>query len=380
VAEFCTGGAADCPPDAVAPEGTPCGSPTASECDGPDSCDGFGACDENLEPEGTPCGEEATECSDQDTCDGAGNCDPNDLEAGTPCGDGSDTDCTNPDSCDGAGTCDTNDEPDGTVCDDMDECTLDDACLTGECVGDELPSGVNVEVVLVGVNMPVTRCIQFVTDDCDEVFNAELDFVDDDGDPETGVRYVGPVDIRCGVWTSLCAKDQQHTLWATTTLTLSGPTYDADSVLYLSGGDTDDDGDVDIVDVTLVMAQFEELAADGGCPWDGTRDADFDNNGFVGSADYFLLTESWLAETECDCTTPMHAPGWPGPNGGSGRLWLERASSDLPAEVMAKVDMNADGIVDWSDVQRFEQTNGLPNTLSESMRRAGVQRSPFGLK
>jgi hypothetical protein len=314
VSEFCSGDAPDCPDDQFASEGTPCGPPIASACDRPDTCDGEGTCVDRLAPDGSPC-------------------------------------------------------------DDEDECTVDDECVGGTCVGDELPAGVFVDMVLVGSNLPVTRCIQFIADDCSEVLNVDLSFIDDDSDPGTPVRYTGTVDLTCGVWSTLCAKDQQHSLWAATTLTATGSTYTADTVLYLDGGDTDDDGDVDIDDVTLLMALFEQLNADGCCTWDGTRDADFDNNGFVGASDYMLLTTSWLDVTACECTTSSYEPGG---NRASSVPRLARNANDLPVALAVRADLNADGRVDWLDVKQFETENGLPNALSEALRQASNLHPSIG--
>src|SRR5690606_7446020 len=69
------------------PLGTPCGDPTESECDAPDTCDGLGACLPNFAPVETPCGDpDETACDAPDTCDGDGQCAPNLAPADTPCG------------------------------------------------------------------------------------------------------------------------------------------------------------------------------------------------------------------------------------------------------------------------------------------------------
>jgi hypothetical protein len=60
-------------------------------------------------------------------------------EAGTACGDPRDTACTDPDTCDGDGHCVPNHLPDGASCDDGDECTMNDVCLKGACVGTSDP-------------------------------------------------------------------------------------------------------------------------------------------------------------------------------------------------------------------------------------------------
>jgi len=79
----------------------------------------------NVDPQGICAG--APECQ-VDACDGTGGCTTVAAPNGTPCGDSSNTECTNPDTC-GTGTCRQNHEPSGAVCGDQGvECHLDDAC------------------------------------------------------------------------------------------------------------------------------------------------------------------------------------------------------------------------------------------------------------
>lgn len=117
-------------------QGTPCGDPSDGECDHPDTCDGSGVCQTNLENMGTLCGDTGTECVVQDLCDDQGNCVDNGfVQMGTSCGDQSDTECNNPDSCDGAGTCLDNFEMMGSMCGDTGtECIVQDTCDSmGSC-------------------------------------------------------------------------------------------------------------------------------------------------------------------------------------------------------------------------------------------------------
>ncbi len=214
---------------------------------------------------------------------------------------------------------------------------------------------VEVDIQLVGVSTATTRCIHFVLDECTVVADIELDF------DATG-RYQGLIEVPCGTWSNLCAKDQQHTLWDSSALVISasGPYYAATEQHRLEGGDTDDDGDVDINDVTFFMAQYGGLAAAGGCPWDGTRDADFSNDGAVGSEDYTFLTANWLSLTDCACNMPFEN----GSNGASRRTWMPVSNS-----IEAALDRDNNGRIDHRDVRRFERENGLPTRLSDAIRR-----------
>ncbi|MCP3916420.1 MAG: HYR domain-containing protein [bacterium] len=240
-------------------------------------------------------------------------------------------------------------------------CTATDACGNASmCMFNVTVTPTNVvcvEVELIGVSTPVTRCIRFVADDC-SFADVSLSFIDHDAMMGTPVRAIAEIEIPCGEYASLCAKDEQHTKWETVTMSLSGVKYVTDTLISLTGGDTDNDGDVDINDVTWFLFQFGDLTAPGGCPWNGTRDADFSNNGAIGSEDYTFLTANWLTTSTCACTFPAE---------------IERPHF-LPARQRATsararaVDLNQDGWVDFADVEIFEKRHGLPHELSKRMR------------
>ncbi|MCZ6654945.1 MAG: hypothetical protein O7D91_18200, partial [Planctomycetota bacterium] len=88
------------------PDGTACGNANDTDCDNPDTCDGAGACQENLEPSGTSCPDDGNDCTD--------------------------------DVCDGSGTCTHPNLPDGTGCDDGQACTDSDQCTAGSCGGTDV--------------------------------------------------------------------------------------------------------------------------------------------------------------------------------------------------------------------------------------------------
>ncbi len=118
------------------PEFTDCGNPANSQCDGPDSCDGNGACNPRIQPDGTACGNgDDTECDNPDTCDGAGDCQDNYEANGFACGSSSDTNCDNADTCNGVGVCLTNNEPNGTPCSDGLFCNVGERCDNAVCTG-----------------------------------------------------------------------------------------------------------------------------------------------------------------------------------------------------------------------------------------------------
>lgn len=217
-------------------------------------------------------------------------------------------------------------------------------------------NAIDVVIELTG-SLPATRCIHFVTDSCSTVADVPLVFTG-----SAPAVAVATIEVPCGVWTVLSAKDEQHTKWGSTTLTIVGANYVADTTLVLDGGDTDNDGDVDINDVTLFLAQFGDLASSGGCAWDGTRDADFDNSTAVGSSDYASLVSGWLTTSSPACFLASGAPNLVRPD-------LQRW---IPVEdqYAAAADRNGDGRVDVRDVELFEREHGLSGALSRRMRSA----------
>jgi hypothetical protein len=217
---------------------------------------------------------------------------------------------------------------------------------------------VHLEVELVGVDTPVTRCIRLQGSDCTFI-DVSLSFTDHDVSALTPVRAVTSVEMPCGEYTSLCAKDQQHTKWSTTTLSIVGPDYDADALLSLDGGDTDDDGDVDIDDVTLFLAQFGTGPFPDVCAWTGVRDSDFSNNGAIAAEDYTFLVNNWLTLSSCVCSIPST---WGGPGG------LGRDRKAVTTRLDSQADLYRDGWIDYRDVELFETRNNLPHTLSKRMR------------
>ena len=112
--------------------------------------------------------------------------------------------------------------------------------------------------------------------------------------------------------------------------------------------------------MTLFLFQFGSTAAPGGCAWDGTRDADFSNNGAVGSEDYTFLVNNWLTTSACSCMLPLV--------GGNGNGGEPAVSKRAVTDVEQAVDFSRDGRIDATDVEIFERRHGLPHTLSKRMR------------
>ncbi|GJQ28060.1 MAG: hypothetical protein HBSAPP02_30920 [Phycisphaerae bacterium] len=245
-----------------------------------------------------------------------------------------------------------------------------------------------IELVGVVLPSPVQRCIRFIPrngSNCGPSTHVNVTFSGGTGPSgpwAQGTVSDSDLQIPCGEWTSICAKDEQHTLSHDSLLSDLGPTYAAATTLSLLGGDTDNDNDVDINDVTLLLVQFGSIAGPNTCPWDGVRHADFSVNGVVLSEDYVFLSDNWQLFANC-CS----GSGWPiiGPEDSShspdkalaaqgshhGFEW-RIATSRLSQSDSQRADLNQDGYVDVEDIRIFERTNGLDGRLSRSLDSASV--------
>lgn len=266
--------------------------------------------------------------------------------------------------------------------------TATDACgLSTTCNQTVTVNALNsfqIPVLLDGVSLgsPTARCIRFILKDAGNcnVVTVNTSVLFSGGAPASGLATFTAACSNTG-WLEICAKDEQHTLsdkQPLSTSVIPPPIHYTCAPLLLKGGDTDNDNDVDINDVTLLLVQFGSLEASGGCPWNGTRGADFDLNGAIGSPDYTALSANWLQFR--NCCNPF---GWPimGPTGPSSGDVAEMALmgssssasasvavSQLSPEAAALADLNSDGVVDYRDVEVFETRMGLPNDLSARMR------------
>lgn len=191
--------------------------------------------------------------------------------------------------------------------------------------------------------------------------------------PATGHAII---ELPCGQWDSLCAKDEQHTLWDTQVLSIVNNEYVALTPYLLRGGDTDNDGDVDINDITWwVLTVAGGPGAGPSCPWDGMRSANFNNDANVNIQDYSFFQNLAVASgfgfpylSTCDCSVqppPVRTPK------------LSIATRDLAAADAVKLDLNKDGVVDHKDIAIVEQRNQLPNTVSTRLREAARNPAAF---
>lgn len=74
IAEKCDGISGTCPDDVFKLVDEPCGDSSETECDKPDSCDGYGVCRKNYVEEFTACTDDGDDCNGPESCDGSGSC------------------------------------------------------------------------------------------------------------------------------------------------------------------------------------------------------------------------------------------------------------------------------------------------------------------
>ncbi|RIK66854.1 MAG: hypothetical protein DCC66_12485 [Planctomycetota bacterium] len=229
-----------------------------------------------------------------------------------------------------------------------------------------------VRLNLVNAGAGYVRPIKFVArnaDGCSDPICANVFF--SGAAPATGTAVI---ELPCGQWDSLCAKDEQHTIWASQSLSIVNNEYVASAPHLLRGGDTDNDGDVDINDITQWVLTVATGPGPGpACPFvvsPATRSANFNNDANVNALDYSFFTNLAAAPgfgfpfaSSCSCVPSVLGGG----------VELSISAKRLPAGDALRLDLNRDGVVDYRDIAVFEQRNQLPNTVSTKLRQAASQ-------
>lgn len=212
---------------------------------------------------------------------------------------------------------------------------------------------------------------------------------------ETPVANVA-LTVPCGDWAAICAKDNQLTLNSSTSLQIIGSDYSGLDDLELRSGDTDNDGDVDINDVTFLLFSYSSVSSNAAtCPpmgMEAPRSADFSLNGLAFTEDFTILQANWLAFTSCGCPTTgiiANSPAFEEVDVvreldrnrralrlgvGARRNVVLRARADAfdPA-IASAIDLNRDGFIDHEDVSAFEDAFGLTKELSRKIRHSTSQ-------
>lgn len=295
----------------IEPAGTVCGDPSDTDCDDPDTCDGTGACVENVAPSGLPCGNfVGNQCDDPDTCDGAGTCDTHFVISGTPCGNPGSSECDAPDSCDGAGLCQNNNLEDGIACtDDGNECRAD-VCDAGACTHPLEPTGTP----------------------CGNSTETQCDFPDSCDGTGTCLPNLEPVGAPCGDPTLDACTDPDTCNGFGTCLVNNAPDgTDCDDGSFCNAGaicvagfcgggitvNCDDGLTCTDDSCNEGLQQCDNILQPGVCLIDGVcyTDATFNPDNDCQFCDATVSPTAWLSQpagTECDDGDPCTGTGEPG--------------------------------------------------------------------
>lgn len=223
-----------------------------------------------------------------------------------------------------------------------------------------------VAVELAGVSeATLTRCITFELWLCPATIPVEI--VSMDLTFSAGL-FVGTVDIPCGLYDCITARDGLHTLRRTDDdgdFGISGTGYVADFTVSgttddsLVGGNLNDDFVIDILDFGEFVGQFGDVTAgDTPCVTLGP-DADISGNGSVFSEDFTFISLNFLETREANCCgAPLALARRPGGRG------IQAASIPVTRISLAQLrrrglghlaiaDLNGDGWLDVEDMEAF---------------------------
>ena len=161
-----------------------------------------------------------------------------------------------------------------------------------------------------------------------------------------------------GQWTSISAKDEQHTLLQTIDLTgdnkqfvadFTGLTWPTGNGLF--GGDATNDNLIDILDYGLLAGQY----GSGGHPkTPPARDADFSCNGTVGSEDFVFIQIGFLRAGDALTGFALAAAGATQTVGRTS-ITVKELADIIGMREAQKADVNNDRIVDTTDMALFLQ-------------------------
>ncbi len=218
-------------------------------------------------------------------------------------------------------------------------------------------SQLSVAVELANVSAgPFTRCITFELFECgggSAVVSADMTF--------SGGMANAIIDVPCGVYTCITARDDLHTLRATDNddFIVAGTQYSADftGLDALTGGNINDDFYIDILDFGGYASRYGTNygSADTLCGPPGLH-ADFSGNGSVGVEDFTFIQTNFLKTSEPNCCGLNGAMAPPVDRISVIEL---RARGD---DDLARADVNHDGWLDAADLSAFILTGGAPCT------------------
>ncbi len=247
--------------------------------------------------------------------------------------------------------------------------TVTDTCgnesVTTQDVTVNAVNDLAVDVQLFSVFEDVTRCITFELFACpggtpDAVVEEDITF--------TAGVFSGTIEVPCGPYTCITARDTLHTLRRTDEGTLDGGDFAVAGTIYVSdfttsgttddsliGGNLNDDLYIDILDYGIYVGQFgDNPGADTLCTATGPH-ADINGDGSVFAADFTYITNNFLEASEANCCAVLLA-GRQRPPGVVAGPVSRISIAELARRGMAELalgDLNHDGWLDTSDVVAF---------------------------
>ncbi len=199
----------------------------------------------------------------------------------------------------------------------MVSCTATDGCGNeSTCAFGVVVNAVNevaLDISLSGIldtPPPLMRCITLELFECSnptevEIVELELDFAPSDGDGSA--RFNGVVEVPCGAYTCLTARDKLHTLRRTLDeangFGISGTQYVADFLTPgkdLIGGNLNDDIFIDILDFGIFVGQFGLPIGGSDCLTIAPH-ADIDGNGVVFTEDFTFISVNFFSVADNNC-------------------------------------------------------------------------------
>lgn len=160
-----------------------------------------------------------------------------------------------------------------------------------------------------------------------------------------------------GLWTSISAKDEQHTIRTLGSLLDPDQNKQFIADLTLIGGDANNDNVVDIRDHGVFSGQY----GTHGHPFPD-RDADFSCDGQVWSEDYTFIHVNFLkqggklpgsaAASSLSETVPLTT------------ISVSELGKEIGPEAAQKADINNDGVVDMNDIKLFMSKHASKRELA----------------
>ena len=183
----------------------------------------------------------------------------------------------------------------------------------------------------------------------------------------TDGMFSGTVELPCGNYTCITARDELHTLRRTATLSIAGSEpaqyvtdFSSTSGNDLVGGNLNDDLFIDILDFGIFVGQFGADYGTGNtnCATPFPH-ADISGNGLVGPEDFTFISINFLASSEANCC------GAPGAQGLALSPFAGRVAAGPITRISVKQlkrmglgdlivgDLNHDGWLDTQDMVEF---------------------------